>query len=697
MTYTDFKSQYHIRLNPQQEAAVQQCSGQTLVLAVPGSGKTTVVITRLGWLVLGLGIDPREILSITYTVAATRDMKDRCTAMFGPELADSLRFRTINGLCSLVIRKYEQLSGRTAPKLLDSDSQISPILRQIYQGLYSEFLSESDMKELKTAITYAKNMGLDQEAIGAMKVCGKSFAPVYNAYVRHMKSHDLMDYDDQLVFALQILKVRRDILDIFRRRCRYINVDEAQDVSKIQHSIIALLAQTSESLFMVGDEDQSIYGFRAAWPQALVDFQKTWPQGRILLLEHNYRSTGEIISKASGFITRNAQRHRKNMVTSNPQGSPIRLVKLADRANQYSYLVKAARNCSGSTAVLYRNNDSAIPLIDLLEKQGVAYGARQMETLFFTHFTVRDIISILRLAYEPENGRLFADVYYKLGCGLKKTRENTEMFMTWPDTLPVLETLVGSDSLEPWVIGKLKNLQYDLGLIPKGTSSRALELILGDMNYDSYLDYCHSDKSRLPILRALARQTPQPWDFLIRLDELPGLLSQPQAAGAPFVLSTIHSSKGLEYDNVFIIDVYDGYFPSIPEPTRYKTLSPEDRDLLEEERRLFYVAITRARKSVTILGWEREFGRDSGPLSSFITAVAESPEPEPEPLLAADGALSSAGDFAPGVRVCHKRLGTGTITGQKGDTITIDLDSGQTKTFGLSACIIGGLIEKITC
>lgn len=694
MTYTDFKSQYHIALNPQQEAAVQQSTGQTLVLAVPGSGKTTVVITRLGWLVLGLGINPREILSVTYTVSATRDMKERCAALFGPELADSLRFRTINGLCALVIRKYEQLSGRTAPKLLDSDSQISPILRQIYQRLQGEFLSESDMKELKTAITYAKNMQLDQEAISQMKVCGKSFAPVYNAYVQHLKAHSLMDYDDQLVFALQILKARRDILDIFRRRCRYINVDEAQDVSKIQHSIIALLAQTSESLFMVGDEDQSIYGFRAAYPQALVDFQKTWPQGKILLLEHNYRSTGEIIGRASDFIARNTKRHKKNMVTANPQGSPIRLVKLADRANQYAYLAKAAQSPQGTTAVLYRNNDSAIPLIDLLEKQGIPYRARQMETLFFTHFTVKDIISILRLAYEPENGRLFAGVYYKLGCGLKKTQENTEMFMTWPDTLPVLETLMGSDSLEAWVIGKLKNLQYDLNVIPKVTSSRALELILGDMGYDSYLDYCHSDKSRIPILRALARQTPDPWEFLIRLDELPALLNRSQAGSGSFVLSTIHSSKGLEYDHVFIIDVYDGYFPSIPEPTRYKTLTKEDNELLEEERRLFYVAITRAKQSVTILGWEREFGKDSGPMSSFITAVAEVKEEEKRSTLAADDALSSAGDFGPGDRVCHRKLGNGTITGREGDTITISLDDGRVKNFCLSACVIGGLIEK---
>ena len=302
MTYPEFKAKYGLHPDPQQEAAILSDVGATLLLAVPGSGKTTTLVTRLGYLIHCRGVDPRQLLTVTYTVAAAGDMKRRFISLFGEEHAEALSFRTINGLCQSIVSRYARLRGVEPFALWSNEGELNALVRWLMQANGAEWPGEQEVKEVRGQITCCKNGMLRDEEIRAVRMDGVDFPAVYFGYRSYLEEHRRMDYDDQLVFAWRDLRRYPELLAWYQRRFPYLSVDEAQDTSRIQHAILNLLAAGSRSLFLVGDEDQSIYGFRAAWPQALLDFQKLYPEGRVLLMETNYRSAGSIVEKEDSFI-----------------------------------------------------------------------------------------------------------------------------------------------------------------------------------------------------------------------------------------------------------------------------------------------------------------------------------------------------------------------------------------------------------
>ena len=286
MDFDTFIDKFPIQLNNQQREAVQAVNGPVLLLAVPGSGKTTVLVTRLGYMVYCCKIHPSNVLTLTYTVAATNDMRERFSRFFGEELGGKLEFRTINSICAGVIKEYGRRIGK-APYELESDEKVLlGILSSLYQKFENEYPTESDLKGIKTWITYIKNMMLSDEEIKKLeKDAGCHLLDIYKGYCNELRNRSCMDYDDQMVYAYKLLKSSPQLLEYYQNMFPYICVDEAQDTSKIQHEIIALLASKTENLFMVGDEDQSIYGFRAAYPEALLSFEKNHPNAKILLME----------------------------------------------------------------------------------------------------------------------------------------------------------------------------------------------------------------------------------------------------------------------------------------------------------------------------------------------------------------------------------------------------------------------------
>ena len=687
MTYEEFKSQYPVRLNRQQEEAVRQTEGPILLLAVPGSGKTTVLVTRLGYMLHCKGIRPERVLTVTYTVAATKDMKARFVGFFGEEHADKLTFRTINGLCAVVIGTYARRKGTEAFALLDDERQIKSVIRDLLARTGTAFPSDQQVNDARTHITYCKNMMLTEAEIHAHKVDGMDFPRVYFEYQDFLLRSKRMDYDDQMVFTYRIFRQYPDILAHFQRRWPYICVDEAQDTSKIQHAILRLLASASGNIFMVGDEDQSIYGFRAAWPQALLEFEQVFPGAKVLKLETNYRSTRAIVEKADAFIRRNQNRRPKRMRTENQQGSAIRKIMLTDYNRQYSYLLKIAESCEESTAVLYRNNDSALPLIDLLEQKGVPYACRQREGFFFTSPLVRDVTDMLEFAFDDSNKDLFLKFYYKLDLKLKKAVV-TKLLYGMPEDKSVFEALLESGELEPWQIGKVKAMQTHYSKLPYLTSFAAIQRLVRYMGYGDYLQEQHGDTAKLDILLSLANQTPMVGQFLLHLRELKDHIEtlEPRP-DCPFVLSTIHASKGLEYDRVILIDAVDGLLPS----------ADEDEEL-EEERRLFYVGTTRAKKQLEFLCYENKFGEPSNAAFPFVSQfLGEEPkkpqEPERKPLSAKPSGPSKEQlaawmkDYIPGTEVTHKIFGRGLLTKREGNFATISFMEVGTKKVDLTTCL----------
>ena len=459
MDFSQFKTRFSIRLDPQQEAAVQATEGPVLLLAVPGSGKTTVLVTRLGCMCYVRGIRPESILTMTYTVAAARDMERRFASCFGEEAAKRLSFRTINGVCSRIIRYYERVTGRSAFRLLEEGWQKSALLGELYRSQTNEFATESTIKGLQTAITYVKNQMLRGEELSEIEVEGLDFPAFYQAYCKALRDRRLMDYDDQMVYALQILRQYPRILGAVRDRYQYYCVDEAQDTSKIQHTIIRLLAGQNGNLFMVGDEDQSIYGFRAACPQALTEFDRVYPNAKVLYMEQNYRSTEQIVAAADRFIQKNRNRRPKHMRATRGSGAELREISVYDRQKQYRYLCKMAEDCNTETAVLYRDNDSALPLIDLLERSGIPYRCRQVESLFFTNRVVRDITDIIRFAREPGNAEYFLNIYYKLGAGISRALAQEAAARAGGAGETILEYIASSSAASSWTKRQCKALQ----------------------------------------------------------------------------------------------------------------------------------------------------------------------------------------------------------------------------------------------
>ena len=701
MTEQEFQRAFPIQLNPQQAEAVYQTEGPVLLLAVPGSGKTTVLVARLGCLIHCRGVSPRHLLTVTYTVAAAGDMKRRFQALFGAELAAQMTFRTINSLCASILHFYARRKGSKPFALADNESQLNSVVRDLLARTGTAYPSEQQVKDARTHIAYCKNMMFSEAEVHAHRVEGMDFPAVCFAYQDYLRQSRLMDFDDQMIFALRVLRREPDILAYYQRRYRYLSLDEAQDTSKIQHAILALLARAHRNYFVVGDEDQSIYGFRAAWPQALLEFEQDWPGARVLLMETNYRSTRSIVERADAFIQRNQERRPKHMRTDNPWGEPIRVVKLADYRNQASYLLQVARDCQRPTAVLYRNNDSALPLLDLLDREGVPYAYRQRESFFFTSPVVRGLTEILHFAFDDCNRESFLRFYYKLDLKLKK-QLLTELLRFQREDETVFETLLGADGLEPWQIGRIKAMQTHFARLPQLTSFAALQRIVKYMGYGDYIREQKLDASKLDILLALANQTPETGPFLARLQALRAVTAEGGQEDCPFVLSTIHASKGLEYDRVLLIDVVDGVFPSLQEG---EAQSPEDRAALEEERRLFYVGVTRARERLELLTYGEKFGEPGEAGTSFVRQllgeVAEPqerltgplPRSKPEAGPTAEQIAASEKDYLPGVEVVHKKFGRGLLRNRTGSIATIAFREVGVKKLDLTTCLRGGQIE----
>ena len=621
MEWKEFETTFSVKLNQQQKEAVQSTKGPVLLLAVPGSGKTTVLVTRLGYMIYCKNIPPERILTVTYTVAATKDMSERFAVRFGEDMAKRLEFRTINGICARIIQYYGRRIGKTPFELVKDEKATTGMLIRICQDHGMGYPTESDLKNVRTLITYIKNMMLNEEELQKLEEESDiRIAGIYREYCRQMREQKLMDYDDQMLYAYNMLRKDPGVLAYFQNRYPYICVDEAQDTSKIQHAIIALLAAGTGNLFMVGDEDQSIYGFRAAYPEALLSFEKKHPGAKVLLMEENFRSNAKIVEAADKFIQKNTLRHEKHMRAAREAGADIREISLKSRKAQYVYLMKAAQECttgmagmSGSeehrgradasvteTAVLYRDNECAIPLIDLLERKNVPYRMRNADLSFFTHRTVLDVQNIIRFAMDPKDTELFMLIYYRLKLFFNKKDALRYAQISQEKDMEVLDAALKYGNLEKYQEDNIRNLKRQMVRILNMPGDEAVNQILTYMGYQDYLKKMGMNANKLETVKLIGSRVESPEKLLERLEELRTIIQEKVSdKDCPFILSTMHASKGLEYDTVYLLDVMDGILPEkvLANP---RTASKEELETYEEERRLFYVGVTRAKNQLNV-------------------------------------------------------------------------------------------------
>lgn len=620
MEWQEFERKFPQKLNEQQKEAVQSVEGPVLLLAVPGSGKTTVLVTRLGYMIYAKGIAPEKILTVTYTVAATEDMAARFASQFGTDMADRLTFKTINGICAGIIHTYGRKTGRTPFALLNDEKVIADTLAKIYQKTERTYATESDLQTVRTLITYIKNSMLTETEIRELdKTADMKISAIYKEYNTWLREQKLMDYDDQMVYAYTMLQRFPELLRLYQDKFPYLCVDEAQDTSKIQHAIIALLASKTENLFMVGDEDQSIYGFRAAYPEALLSFEKNHPGAKVLLMEENFRSGAGIVKAADTFIQKNTLRHKKHMRATKDGEEVVKEIAVKTRDDQYRYLAAVAENCavaradrvggrsdngtadaSHTVAVLYRDHECALPLIDLLERKEIPYRMRNAEISFFTHRTVLDVLNIMKLAMHPKDAETFLQVYYKINTYIRKEDALQIARISETQDISVWNAAVRYHGLSDYTMSSVQNTRMHMQQLLTERGDKAVKRILYYMEYQEYLERCGLKADKIEILRILGSREDSMAGLLQRLRELQDILTRKETDySCNFILSTIHASKGLEYDTVYLMDVTDGILPAqmLKNPEK---ASGEERENYEEERRLFYVGATRAKSELYV-------------------------------------------------------------------------------------------------
>ncbi len=610
-SYLCFKEKYHIHLNKQQERTVQSVEGAVLLLAVPGSGKTTVLVDRLGYMVKERRIDSQSILAITFNKSAAEEMRSRYISIFGGEYGNRMNFRTINSLSLEIYTQYCKLNSKEKRELIQGKEQ-KDLFAKVYREYHpDEYPSEGDIIELETAIAYAKNMMLSKEQISDFDSDYPKFSLMFRKYNETLKEQNRMDFDDQMVFAHWILTNDSSQTTFWQNKYHYICVDEAQDTSKIQHEIIKIFAH-GNNIFMVGDEDQSIYGFRAAYPKALLNFRADYKNPYILRMERNYRSTPQIIEKAQGFISENKGRFEKTMVADRDDGKPVELIAVKSVEEQYLKVLSIAKNTEKETAFLYRDNESSVALADLFLRNNISFRLKKPEMNFFGNSVVRDIVAYLTLARDPRNVNSLKQICNKGIIYLKKQQLDYAVKNCFSRKMNVFEAVESQMQYLPYrQRDRAERLKDTIDELSDKTTEKAI-LFLLEHGYGDYLKEKQQDYAKIETLLILAKQEPDIFKYLDRLKELENLIQDGFEDNGQITLSTIHSSKGLEYNTVYLVDVYNGRFPSSKK--NIFSRSKDNADGEQEERRLFYVGITRAKNELYLFDIE-------GKPSSYIYSL----------------------------------------------------------------------------
>jgi DNA helicase-2/ATP-dependent DNA helicase PcrA len=692
MSVAKLKNYYNINLDNQQLQAVNHIDGAALVLAGPGSGKTTVITARTAHLVLNCGVKPENILTLTFNKAAQLEMEYRFKRIFGKDIFGKVNFATMHSFCLRILRDYENRQGKRL-KLIEGEENLSEnkrkIISEIYRKVNNSKINDDELDDLVNEIGFVKNKMLKN--IENFQSDFKNFSLIYKEYEEYKKVNLFIDFDDMLTYAYYILIKCPDILQRYRDQYSFIQVDEGQDLSKIQFEILKLIVRPqSNNVFIVADDDQSIYGFRGAEPKYILQIKDHFKGCSVYYLESNYRSTKNIVDVSSMFIRENINRFDKSHITVNDKKHDPFIVQVKDEIMQVKYVIEMLRTYyreEKKAAILYRNNLSSIIVGDELEREGIPFNVKQSGLTFFSHWLVQDVIAFLKFSLNPKDEESFSRIYYKMNRYISKAM--LESALNSKDEKNVIDGILKSVEVKDFQRRRFIELKKDFHSMSGFAPIQALSYIKNNFNYFDYLkDYCENTAtsfdylSRLyGILEAVAKECLNIRDFLLRLEVLKAMFEDKNhySNNAEWVtLTTIHSSKGLEYDVVFMIDLKENEIPGTNVVESAK--KDDDYSILEEERRLFYVGMTRAKEYVYLIYPGSESSK-----STFIKEV--------ETILR----NSAINDIGEGMKVWHKHFGEGVIVAileNKAGQALLEIDfSGVRRKLDFCVCLENGLIE----
>lgn len=704
-----------VMLNDVQKQVVLKTDGPLLVLACPGSGKTTTMIMRIGYMIAEKGISPARIKPITFSKAAATDMRDRFTKLF-PGLQPPA-FSTIHSLALDVVRRHLDHMGIEWALIEGKTDKVPPkpvLLKRSFREVTGEDPTEDELKSVGTFASFVKNRLIPQEEWTGLKGPVERAGEILQRYEAHKRSRRrllLLDFDDMLTIAEEALRTDPDLCMRMQDRFDYMITDESQDTSLAQHRIVEHLVRRHGNLCAVADDDQSIYTWRGADPQYLLDFRSHYPKSEILMMETNYRSSGEIVQTAAGFIKRNKERYEKGMKPVNGSAGPVKLKRFHDRDEQVRYVIYEllAMENPGEAAVLFRNNSSSTAFVSELHRRGIPFYMKDADDRFFDHWVVEDLLNFMRLAFLPERKDLFARVALKMDLFI--SRSAVETFVRSGPEGNVFDAFARSaTNLSDDQRRKLAAYRSIYDGLKDRRPADVIRTIRDNLGYEASLK-SRSEKfgyridtltGMLDTLTVIASPLRTMTSFAEKLTELKEAVSEakrkPQEGAV--TLSTFHSAKGLEFRHVFMVDLNEGTIPASEDL--------KDPDMMEEARRLFYVGMTRAKERLELINYSTDNGKDLTE-SRFISEVrglqaigrpvGEIPEnprksvrkrtaviPDPD-------AISDSGVLVPGLKVRHKVFGNGQVEEIREDRVLIKFAK-QEKELDLGMCISRGLLEE---
>lgn len=603
-------------VNPSQARAIRHKDGPMLVLAGPGSGKTLVITERTRNLIQEYGIPPANILVITFTKAAAEEMKERFVRLVDG-VSHPVTFGTFHAVYFAVLKHaYHYTAGNIV-----REEQKYRCMRDIITRRRLEYEDESEfITQILGEISMVKNTGVDIAHYYA-KNCGEDvFRHIYSEYQEYLYKNRLLDFDDMLVYTYELFRERPDILSAWQRKYQYILIDEFQDINKIQFDIVKMLAGERKNLFAVGDDDQSVYRFRGAKPELMLHFKDSFPETETVLLDRNYRSQANIVKASLKLIGHNKERFDKKIIAAQKPGQEVEYAVFPSQAEENKHIIREIQKAleQGGAyrdfAVLFRTNIQPRLLMEQLLEYNIPFCTKDNIPNLYEHWIAKDIFAYIRIA---QGSRARSDLLQimnrpKRYISRESIDEDTVAFDVWAWYYRELE--------QPWVAERIEKLERDVRMISRMSPYAAINYIRNGIGYDDFCgEYAEYRRMKaedlyevLDELQESAREfrSYDAWfehmeDYARELKEMHQRQKQNVESVA---LATLHSAKGLEYSHVYIIDVNEGIMP-------YKKAVLDQE--IEEERRMFYVGMTRAKKDLHIYS-VKQLGSREADVSRFI-------------------------------------------------------------------------------
>lgn len=601
-------------LNPSQVQAVIHKDGPCMVLAGPGSGKTLTITKRIEYLIGKHHVSPEEILVITFTKAASVEMKERFVRLCGQK-AGPVTFGTFHGVYYGILKWAYRMN---ASNIL-SEEQKYQLLKQVIGRMEIDIDDEKDfLQGIAGEIGNIKNNQIPLAEYESLNCSEEVFREIFEQYEKERKWLKKIDFDDMLVLVYELFKKRPDILSMWQRKFRYILIDEFQDINQVQYDVIRMLAAPENNLFIVGDDDQSIYRFRGARPDIMLGFKKDYPDTKEILLDVNYRSTKAIVNGAARVIRHNVNRYPKQIITTNEQGETVHIQEVRHPIEESKYVVSQIQEAkkrgipSSEIAVLFRTNVEARALAETFMEYNMPFRMKERMPNLYEHFIAQDLITYLKMALGDRSRKSFLAIMNRPNRYIG--RDSVE------GTTISFESLRKFYCDKDWMLDRIDQLEVDFRILKNMAPYGAIQYIRKHIGYDEFLkEYAAFRKINMEDLkevlreieeRAKAFRTIEEWFTHIEeySEELKRQSQQKETDPEAITFMTMHGSKGLEFDLVFIIGANETITP-------YK--KAETKEEVEEERRMFYVAMTRARKKL-IISYTKERNGKSMAQSRFV-------------------------------------------------------------------------------